>query len=156
MKLIALLQFSLALFLAGCGGKLNLTSPSQGASSGYLAGLIGSPEWNENNRTLTFSFYYVPPQNVTIVSMEGNFEGPTSGQVLLTYDFNTCNGQGTAVLPVNGTYKINVYVKDSSGKTTRVLDFSYSVSSSGGGSDGGGSGGGGGGGDYDTPPPPPF
>lgn len=152
MKRIYLISLTIFL-LAGCGGKIDLVSPNPGGSNGFTAELVGSPIWNVSARTLTFFFYCHPPSNSTIISIWGDFAGPTSGKVDITYDYNTYNGQGIAVLPIDGTYKISVYVKDSSGKTTLVLQFTFIASGSGGGGSGGGGGGGSG---NDTPPPPPF
>jgi len=144
MKNAIPLLFSLLLLLAGCGGG---GGGSGLPPSGYLADLISSPIWNESSRIFTFFFYCTPPPNVTITSLEGEFSGPASGKINISYDPSTKSGQGTALLPLDGEYKIKIYAKDSSGRTTLVLQFSFTAFSS--------TGGGGGPGD-DTPPPPPF
>ncbi len=148
MRSTTWLPFSFVLLLAGCGGGIKLDSPS----SGYFAKLIDSSLiWDENTRTLTFSFYCVPPPDVTIVSLEGDFNGPTNGKLNITYNSGTGIGQGMAMLPFDGKYVINIYANDSLGRKVLVLRFTSDISGS-----GGGSGGGGGGSDSDTPPLPPF
>jgi len=154
MKIGKILLLSVFLILAGCGGGQNtLSSGGQqnNPSGGYQVELLQPLWWDSSSRTLTFFYSCIPPQNISIRSMRGEFNGPTSGQFTPMFNPSTNLWVANVILQQDGTYEIKVYAIDTSGKETLILTFQYTTPSSG---SGGGSGGGGGG--DDTPPPPPF
>jgi hypothetical protein len=149
MKIGKIVLLSLFLILAGCGGTGSLTqgSGTNSTPSGYKVEVLDKL-WNPTSQKLTIFFTCIPPQNTTILSMRGEFSGPTSGQFTPILNSSTNIWIADVILPQGGTYVIKIYATDTFGNETLILTLQYTTPSSG--SGGGGSGGG------DTPPPPPF